>query len=85
MSSRGKKDAGAETVSPPDRLGPRDERETREAGAEAGGGGDGDIEPEEATGADTSGITAKERKKNTEQREADRLKESLRLGHIKLH
>ena len=60
---RGKKDAGAETVSPPDRLGPRDERETGKAGAEAGGGGDGDREPEGATEADTSGITAKERKK----------------------
>ena len=84
MSSRGKNDAGAETVSPPDRFGPRDERETREAGAEAGGGGgDGDGGPDEATAADTSGMTAK--KKNTEQRAVDRLKESLRLGHIKLH
>ena len=85
MSACGCREAGKESVSPPDRLGPRDEREPGEAGAEAGGGGDGDIEPEEATGADTSGITAKERKKNTEQRAADRLKESLRLGHIKLH
>ena len=84
MSSRGKKDAGAETVSPLGRLRPRDKRETREAGAEAGvGEGDGDGEPDEATGADTSGMTAK--KKNTEQRAVDRLKESLRLGHIKLH
>ena len=63
MSACGKKDAGVETVSPPGRSGPRDERESREAGAEAGGGGDGDGEPEEATKADTSGITAKERKK----------------------
>ena len=62
MSSRGKKDAGAETVSPPDRLGPRDERETREAGAEAGGGGgDGDGGSDEVTEADTSGMTAKKK------------------------
>jgi hypothetical protein len=84
MSACGKKDAGVETVSPPGRSGPRDERESREAGAEAGGGGgDGDGGPDEATAADTSGMTAK--KKNTEQRAVDRLKESLRLGHIKLH
>ena len=56
---------------------------TREAGAEAGGGGDGDREPEEATGADTSGITAKEKKYRTTGSRS--IKRKLRRVHIKLH